>query len=172
MSAVTVNGQPRQVAEGTTVAQLLEQLRIAPQQVVVEVNLQIIKRDQRDAAILQPDDIVESVRFVGGGSWSRLRGPPCPAGLRSGWALAAPLVVPQRGAPALPLSPAARPTLRDACGWHAAITLKPTDILTTVVIHKHPGEWGTLPAARLERAPLDPPLPVGGCPVRGVTPQT
>ena len=68
MIDVTVNGQSQRVADGTTVAQLLEALRIHPQQVVVEVNVQIIKREQREAVILQPGDVVEIVRFVGGGS--------------------------------------------------------------------------------------------------------
>ena len=67
MVDVTVNGQSRRVADGTTVAQLLQQLTVHPQQVVVEVNVQIIKREQRETAILQPGDVVEIVRFVGGG---------------------------------------------------------------------------------------------------------
>lgn len=67
MIEVTVNGQPRQVAEGTTVAQLLEQLDVDPRQVVVEVNLQIIKREERASAALAAGDAVEIVRFVGGG---------------------------------------------------------------------------------------------------------
>lgn len=64
---VTVNGQVQEVADGTTVAQLLEQLGVQPRQVVVEVNLQIIKREQRGATVLTPGDVVEIVRFVGGG---------------------------------------------------------------------------------------------------------
>ena len=68
MISVTVNGQPRSVAEVATVAQLLEELHVDSRQVVVEVNLQIIKRDRRDATVLQPGDIVEIVRFVGGGA--------------------------------------------------------------------------------------------------------
>ena len=68
MISVTVNGQPRSVAEGATVAQLLEELHVDSRQVVVEVNLQVVKRDRRDAAVLKPGDVVEIVRFVGGGS--------------------------------------------------------------------------------------------------------
>ena len=67
MIDVTVNGQSKRVADGTTVAQLLQQLAVHPQQVVVEVNVQIIKREQREATILQPGDVIEIVRFVGGG---------------------------------------------------------------------------------------------------------
>lgn len=64
---VTVNGETRQLAEGTTVAQLLESLGIAPERVVVEVNLTILKRAQHAAAALQAGDQVEIVQFVGGG---------------------------------------------------------------------------------------------------------
>ncbi len=65
---VTVNGQRASVPEATTVAQLLERLKVQPERVVVEVNLAIIKRDQRATAVLQPHDTVEIVQFVGGGA--------------------------------------------------------------------------------------------------------
>ena len=69
MIALTVNGEPREVAEQTTVAQLLEQLRLVPERVVVEVNVCVIKRDQRAATVLRAGDAVEIVQFVGGGAW-------------------------------------------------------------------------------------------------------
>ena len=62
-----VNGEPRALADGLTVAQLLEQLAISPQRVVVEVNLDILKRAEHPARVLQPGDRVEIVHFVGGG---------------------------------------------------------------------------------------------------------
>lgn len=67
MITLTVNGEPRPVAEGTTVAQLLEQLRVVPERVVVEVNVQVIQRDRRAATLLRAGDVVEIVQFVGGG---------------------------------------------------------------------------------------------------------
>ena len=63
-----VNGEKRSVAEETTVSQLLETLRIAPERVVVELNLTILKRAQHQSAVLQEGDHVEIVHFVGGGS--------------------------------------------------------------------------------------------------------
>lgn len=65
---VTVNGEPKQVPDGFTVQQLLEQLAIAPERVVVEVNLTILKRAQHEETVLQAGDQVEIVQFVGGGS--------------------------------------------------------------------------------------------------------
>jgi thiamine biosynthesis protein ThiS len=64
---VQVNGQPRELSAGTTVARLLEELSIAPERVVVEVNLTILKRAQQPTMILQEGDQVEIVHFVGGG---------------------------------------------------------------------------------------------------------
>jgi len=69
---MTVNGESREVPEGTTVAQLLEELKIVPERVVVEVNLTILKRAQHATTVLHEGDQVEIVRFVGGGAWGRL----------------------------------------------------------------------------------------------------
>ena len=66
-----VNGKSMQLVEGTTVAQLLQQLKIEPERVVVEVNLNILKRAQLASVTLQPGDQVEIVHFVGGGSCRR-----------------------------------------------------------------------------------------------------
>ena len=62
-----LNGEPKTVAEGMTITRLLEDLQIAPERVVVELNLKILKRAEHLGIILQPGDRVEIVRFVGGG---------------------------------------------------------------------------------------------------------
>ena len=70
---LTVNGEKRQVPDGTTAAQLLTLLQIAPERVVMEVNLTILKRAQLPGAVLKEDDQVEIVQFIGGGSGCRLQ---------------------------------------------------------------------------------------------------
>ena len=65
---LVVNGEKREVAEGTTVSQLLETLKIAPERVVVEVNLTILKRAQLPGTVLKAGDRVEIVHLVGGGA--------------------------------------------------------------------------------------------------------
>ena len=65
---LTVNGEARRLPAGTTVSQLLEQLQVAPERVVVEVNLAILKRARHPDTVLQDGDQVEIVQFVGGGS--------------------------------------------------------------------------------------------------------
>jgi len=62
-----VNGERRQVPDGTTVAQLLDTLGIARDRVAVEVNLDVVPRAEHASRSLSPGDRVEVVSFVGGG---------------------------------------------------------------------------------------------------------
>ena len=64
---LTVNGDPMDLPEGMTAAVLLEQLKLNPGLVVVELNLEILKRDDLMKAALNEGDQVEIVHFVGGG---------------------------------------------------------------------------------------------------------
>jgi sulfur carrier protein len=61
------NGQPRDVPEGITVAQLLAQLDLEPRYVAVEVNLDLVPRDRHPTFVLQANDRLEVVTLVGGG---------------------------------------------------------------------------------------------------------
>ena len=63
---ITVNGQPRDVTEGTTVAQLIEQHKLTPQKVAIELNRRLI-RAEKYGTMLSEGDEVEIVTFVGGG---------------------------------------------------------------------------------------------------------
>ncbi len=65
---VRVNGTPRQVAEGSTLLQLLTELRVSPERVVIEQNRQILRREQFAETRVQAGDELELVYFVGGGS--------------------------------------------------------------------------------------------------------
>ena len=65
---ITVNGEPREVPRGTTVTALLSLLGITPGRVAVEVNTRIVGRAEHQTVQLGPDDEVEVVTFVGGGS--------------------------------------------------------------------------------------------------------
>jgi sulfur carrier protein len=64
---IFVNDQPRRVAEGTTVAGLLEQLDLGTRHVAVEVNLELVPRQQHAAYKLADGDRLEIVTLVGGG---------------------------------------------------------------------------------------------------------
>lgn len=64
---ITVNGQPRTVSDGLSLAGLLESLELDPGMVVVEHNRTIVRRPALDAVRLGNGDIIELVHFVGGG---------------------------------------------------------------------------------------------------------
>lgn len=64
---VLVNGQPRQVAPGSTVGDLLAELGRHPRTVAVEHNGAILPRHRYDATPLAAGDRLEVVGFVQGG---------------------------------------------------------------------------------------------------------
>jgi len=64
---VFVNGQPRQVADGTTVADLLAALQLPKRGVAVEVNQTIVPRIHHPEHPLHDGDRLEVVSLVGGG---------------------------------------------------------------------------------------------------------
>jgi sulfur carrier protein len=64
---ITVNGESREIADGVTVGQLLEELSIRPGRVVIELNREIVARGVYDSAQLKDGDTLEIVHFVGGG---------------------------------------------------------------------------------------------------------
>jgi thiamine biosynthesis protein ThiS len=66
--ALTVNGDPRSVAAGTSLSDFLASLKLDPRLVVVEHNRTILRnRDAYASLILMDGDVLEIVHFVGGG---------------------------------------------------------------------------------------------------------
>ena len=65
---VTLNGKPRQVPEGVSLLELLEQLEVQPSRVVVEHNREIRRRDDFEKTHVHAGDELELVYFVGGGA--------------------------------------------------------------------------------------------------------
>lgn len=64
---VQVNGEAKEVPEGTTVRRLVELLGLADGPVAVEKNGDIVRRAQHVSDMLAEGDVVEIVHFVGGG---------------------------------------------------------------------------------------------------------
>lgn len=64
---LTVNGQVTEHQDNLTVAGLLRKLEIEPLRVAVEVNLNIIRKQDYQTSVLHDGDSVEIVNFVGGG---------------------------------------------------------------------------------------------------------
>jgi sulfur carrier protein len=64
---ISLNGEPRTVGGGTTVADLLTELGRHPQAVAVEKNGDILPRARYGESPLEPGDRLEIVGFVQGG---------------------------------------------------------------------------------------------------------
>lgn len=67
MPELTVNGKTREVGQGATVADLLEQLGIKARFLVVECNGAPVMRDTFGETVLADGDRLEIVSPVGGG---------------------------------------------------------------------------------------------------------
>lgn len=65
--SITVNGEPRNVPEGSTVGDLVRALGLLPQQVAVERNKEIVRRADHATTVLAGGDRLEVVTFFGGG---------------------------------------------------------------------------------------------------------
>ena len=64
---ILVNGDERDVPEGTTIAALLSELEMTARHVAVEVNLQLVPRARHAEYALREADRLEVVSLVGGG---------------------------------------------------------------------------------------------------------
>jgi sulfur carrier protein len=64
---IKINGEPKEVTEGLSVAALLDELQIRPGRVIVELNRDIVSRQAHDSTALKEGDVLEIVHFVGGG---------------------------------------------------------------------------------------------------------
>ncbi len=64
---ISVNGETRDVAPGTTLSQLVAGLSLGGLKVAVERNFNIVPRQEYDATVLVEGDRLEVVTFVGGG---------------------------------------------------------------------------------------------------------
>ena len=64
---VTVNGESRELRDAVTIADLVTQLELRERRIAVEVNCDIIPREQYGARTLREGDTVEIVHFIGGG---------------------------------------------------------------------------------------------------------
>jgi sulfur carrier protein len=64
---IELNGQPREIANGTTVAMLLDELELDPRSLAVERNRELVPRGEHAGALLAEGDCIEVVTLVGGG---------------------------------------------------------------------------------------------------------
>lgn len=67
MSHIILNGSSHPLADGQTVAALIEELDLAGKPVAVEVNLELVPKADHATRRLNAGDRVELVTLVGGG---------------------------------------------------------------------------------------------------------
>jgi thiamine biosynthesis protein ThiS len=65
---ITLNGEPYEIEQPLTVADLLAVLSIDPRRVAVEHNLEILRRPAFADTMVHEGDRIEIVNFVGGGN--------------------------------------------------------------------------------------------------------
>ena len=64
---VFVNGESRELSGSPSLADLITQLELPATRIAVELNREVVRRNDWSRTMLQEDDRVEIVHFVGGG---------------------------------------------------------------------------------------------------------
>ena len=67
VAKIQLNGDPYEINKGTNLDDLLNKLKIKKNKVAIEVNGEIIEKNKYPNLILNKDDKVEIVHFIGGG---------------------------------------------------------------------------------------------------------
>ena len=67
VAKIQLNGSPYEINNGTNLNELLNKLKIKKNKVAVEVNGEIIEKRKYLNFVLNKDDKVEIVHFIGGG---------------------------------------------------------------------------------------------------------
>lgn len=64
---IELNGKVTEFNDGISVSELINLKKLDPEGIVIELNMEIIKKDTRNATFLKEGDVVEILHFVGGG---------------------------------------------------------------------------------------------------------
>lgn len=64
---IKVNGEVREVAEGSTMLDLIRSLGLEERVMASALNMEIVKQDEWGSAVLKEGDTIELLDFVGGG---------------------------------------------------------------------------------------------------------
>ena len=67
MAKIQLNGNPYEISNGINLNELLNKLKIQKNKVAIEVNGEIIEKNKYTKLILNKDNKVEIVQFIGGG---------------------------------------------------------------------------------------------------------
>ena len=67
MAKIQLNGDPFEINIGSNLGELLNKLKIQKNKVAIEVNGEIVEKNKYPNLILNKNDKVEIVHFIGGG---------------------------------------------------------------------------------------------------------
>ncbi len=67
MMQVKVNGEMREIGENSTLFDVIHSLGLEERVMAAAVNMQIVKKDGWNSAVLNDGDVIELLDFVGGG---------------------------------------------------------------------------------------------------------
>jgi len=65
---IILNGENKQVPDNVTIGGLLEHLKIQPERVAIELNMEIVKKSMYASTVVKNGDSVEVVSFMSGGN--------------------------------------------------------------------------------------------------------
>jgi len=64
---ITCNGETKEITPNTTLISFIRDMDLNPDTVVAECDGRIVKRDEYDNLVLSEENVLELIRFVGGG---------------------------------------------------------------------------------------------------------
>ena len=67
VAKIQLNGDLYEIKNGTNLNELLNELKIQKNKVAIEINGEIVEKNKYQNLILDKDDKVEIVHFIGGG---------------------------------------------------------------------------------------------------------
>ena len=67
VAKIQLNGDPYEINNGSNLNELLNKLKIEKNKVAIEVNGEIVEKNKYQNLVLNTDDKVEIVHFIGGG---------------------------------------------------------------------------------------------------------
>ena len=64
---VYINGESKELSGTSSLAELITQLDLPPARIAIELNREVVRRNDWSSTMLREDDRIEIVHFVGGG---------------------------------------------------------------------------------------------------------
>jgi len=64
---ITCNGETKEITPNTTLISFIRDMNLNPDTVVAECDGRIVKREEYDNLVLSEKNVLELIRFVGGG---------------------------------------------------------------------------------------------------------